>query len=387
MNSIGTKSIREPERDFKSRHQAVLDILDGDHHYLERWLRLRRLMRKIRTSEYQITNACNLRCKGCWFFEYDFDKRTKDVKDIDALKIFLENERARGVNAALVIGGEPTLFPRRIAAFVEHIDYVTLATNGLKKFPTQCFEQVTLLVALFGGSRLDDELRAIKPGGKRFKGLFDQALKNYYQDPRAFFLFAITEDGIDQIEEAVKRIGDNGSRLHFSFYSKYDSNDPLRVEDGQRLVDTALRAKQRYPDTVASHPYYIETMITGRSHWAKFGYGVCPSFSVDHPAHAERIANGNPFLPGFNTWAADLETITFCCTSGHCDGCRDSQAVFSWLLTNMQRFRANEQLFKTWIEIAESFWSQFIWVPSAAAGAADDVGESGGELTGRRHGP
>ena len=40
----------------------------------------------------------------------------------------------------------------------------------------------------------------------------------------------------------------------------------------------------------------------------------------------------------------------------------------------MQRFRANEQLFKTWIEIAESFWSQFIWVPSAAAGAADDVG-------------
>jgi organic radical activating enzyme len=375
MNSIGTKSVREPERDFKSRHQAVLDILDGDHHYLERWLRLRRLMRKIRTSEYQITNACNLRCKGCWFFEYDFDKRTKDVKDIDALKTFLENERARGVNAALVIGGEPTLFPRRIAAFVEHIDYVTLATNGLRKFPTQCFEQVTLLVALFGGSRLDDELRAIKPGGKRFKGLFDQALKNYYQDPRAFFLFAITEDGIDQIEEAVKRIGDNGSRLHFSFYSKYDSDDPLRVEDGQRLIDTALRAKQRYPDTVASHPYYIETMITGRSHWAEFGYGVCPSFSVDHPAHAERIANGNPFLPGFNTWAADLETITFCCTSGHCDGCRDSQAVFSWLLTNMQRFRANEQLFKTWIEIAESFWSQFIWVSSAAADAADDVGK------------
>ena len=283
MNSIGTKSVREPERDFKSRHQAVLDILDGDHHYLERWLRLRRLMRKIRTSEYQITNACNLRCKGCWFFEYDFDKRTKDVKDIDALKIFLENERARGVNAALVIGGEPTLFPRRIAAFVEHIDYVTLATNGLRKFPTQCFEQVTLLVALFGGSRLDDELRAIKPGGKRFKGLFDQALKNYYQDPRAFFLFAITEDGIDQIEEAVKRIGDNGSRLHFSFYSKYDSDDPLRVEDGQRLIDTALRAKQRYPDTVASHPYYIETMITGRSHWAEFGYRCLPKLQRRSP--------------------------------------------------------------------------------------------------------
>ena len=65
-----------------------------------------------RTSEYHVTNACNLRCKGCWFFEYEFDKRTRDVKDIETLNTLLRNERTRGVNAALVIGGEPTLFPR-----------------------------------------------------------------------------------------------------------------------------------------------------------------------------------------------------------------------------------------------------------------------------------
>ena len=366
---------RVPEADsrFKASHQAVLDILDGDRDYLDRWLRLRRLMRRIRTSEYQITNACNLRCKGCWFFEFEFDDRTRDVKNIDSLRAFLTRERDRGVNSALILGGEPTLFPRRVATFVEHLDYVTVATNGLRKLPAQGFEQVTLLVAMFGGARLDDELRAIRPNGKRFKGLFGEALRNYHDDPRAFFLFAITEDGIDQIEEAVQRIGDNGNRLHFSFYSKYDSSDPLRVDDGKRLLDTALRARQLYPDTVASHPYYIETMITGRSHWAEFGYAVCPSISVNHPAHAERRANGNPVLPGFNTWAADLETINFCCTSGHCDGCRDSQAVFSWLLVNMQRFRENAQRMKTWIEIAESFWGQFIWARTAWADAVDDA--------------
>ena len=138
------------------------------------------------------------------------------------------------------------------------------------------------------------------------------------------------------------------------------------MEDGKRLLDAALRAKELYPDAVASHPYFIETMITGRSHWDEFGYRVCPSISVDHPDHAERLENGNPVLPGFNTWAADLETINFCCTSGHCDGCRDSQAVFSWLLTNAQRFRENQHLLKTWIEISESFWSQYIWAPAAA---------------------
>ena len=357
---------------LKTSHRAILDLLDGDRGYLERWRRLRELTREIRTSEYQITNACNLRCKGCWFFEYDFDRRTRDVKDLSSLNAFLKRERDRGVNAALVIGGEPTLFPRRVAAFVDHMDYVTVATNGLRKFPTQGFEKVALLVALFGGIRLDDELRAIRPGGTRFTGLLSESLKNYHYDPRAFFLFAITEDGTDQIEEAVKRIGDNGNRLHFSFYSKYGGDDPLRVEDGKRLLDTALRAKQRYPDTVVSHPYYIETMITGRSHWATFGYEVCPSISVDHPDHAARLANGNPVLPRFNTWAADLETINFCCTSGHCDGCRDSQAVFSWLLMNVHRFRTNKQLLKTWIEIAESFWSQYVWVPTASGALGDE---------------
>ena len=356
---------------LKASHRAILDILGGDGVYLQRWLRLRELTRKIRTSEYQITNACNLRCKGCWFFEYDFDQHTRDAKDLHSLHTFLRKERGRGVNAALVIGGEPTLFPHRVAAFVDHMDYVTVATNGLKKLPTQGFEQVALLVALFGGSRLDDELRAIRPGGRRFTGLLRESLRNYRHDPRAFYLFAITEDGIDQIEETVKRIGDNGNRLHFSFYSKYHGDDPLKVEDGRRLLDTALRASQLYPDTVASHPYYIETMITGRSHWSMFGYQVCPSISVDHPDHVERLENGHPVLPGFNTWAADLETVNFCCTSGHCDGCRDSQAVFSWLLTNVHRFRENKQLLKTWIEIAESFWSQYVWVATAKRAFVD----------------
>lgn len=105
---------------------------------------------------------------------------------------------------------------------------MTLATNGLKAFPRARYEQVALLVALFGGARLDDELRAIKPGGKKFTGLFEQALANYRNDPRAFFLYAITEDGVDQVEDTVKLVADNGNRLHFSYYSKYDTRDPLK---------------------------------------------------------------------------------------------------------------------------------------------------------------
>ncbi len=348
---------------------VMLDILDGDIAYLERWRRLVDLMKRVRVSTYKVTNACNLRCKGCWFFGYGLDKQSKDVKDLGFVADFLREERRRGVNSALLFGGEPSLFPEKIATFVEHMEHVTVATNGLKKVPLEGFENVALLVALFGGGKLDDELRAIKPGGRRFTGLFDTSLENYRNDPRAFFIYAITEDGIGQIDETVKRIGDNGNRLNFSFYSKYHTGDPLRLDNGKRLLDELLRVKDRHPDTVVSHPYYIEALITGRSHWAEFGYEQCPSISVDNPVHAERLANGNPVLPGFMTWAADLKTVDFCCTSGDCDGCRDSLVVFSWLLVNLHRFRRTGTLLKTWIEIAESFWSQFAWSPYGGNGA------------------
>lgn len=350
------------EKPLRKSDQAVLRMLDGDVNYFNRYLRLRDLAKNIRVSEYLITNACNIRCKGCWFFEYDFDQKSRDVNDLGLLRQFLLKERERGINAALVIGGEPTLFPQRLEVFKDVLDHVSISTNGLKPLPMEGFEDLAVLISLFGGGQLDDDLRAIKPSGKKFTGLFDTALKNYHHDPRAFFIYAITEDGLPYIEETVRKIQDNGNRVNFNFYSKYDSKDPLYQKDRQKLLDEALRVKSLYPETVISHPYYINTIVSGKTHWDTFGYHTCPSISVDNPEHAERLKNGNPVLPKFNAWAADLETINFCCTSGHCESCQDSQAIFSWLMVSMSKFRGSKEDFVTWIELAESYWGQFYWV-------------------------
>jgi len=90
---------------------------------------------------------------------------------------------------------------------------------------------------------------------------------------------------------------------------------------------------------------------------------VCPSVSWDHPDHTTRRANGNPTLPLFNVYGADLETIQFCCTSGHCEGCRDSQAVQTWLLVSVRHFLQSTQGLQTWVELAENYWRQFVWSP------------------------
>lgn len=337
---------------------------------LARFQRVMSFGGKIRASEYHVTNACNIRCKGCWFFEHEFDAATKEEKSLGELKAFITRERTRGVNSALLIGGEPALFPARVAAYVEGMENVTLSSNGLQAMPRDGFENVSIGISLFGGGRLDDELRAIKPSGARFTGLFDTALKNYRNDPRAFFVFALTEDGIAYIRDTVARIRDNGNVVNFNFYSRYDSRDPLRIVNQQRLLDEALAVQAEFSDTVLGTPYYIRTIVTGATHWGEFGYQVCPSISQDHPAHGERVANGNRVLPLFNAYAPDLKTVNFCCTSGHCSDCRDSHAVFSWLMVSPDKFAGSPKQLKTWIEIAESYWQQFKWTPYHRSNAA-----------------
>ena len=346
--------------------KQIADLVANDAVLAARLSLIRRFAAHIKVGGYHLTNACNIRCKGCWFFVHDYDTKTKDNKDIAVLKQFVGDEIARGINAAIIYGGEPTLFPNRLKVYVERLKYIQVVTNGIRRLSRDDFPNTALLISLFGGGDLDDELRAIKPNGTRFSGLFDTALTNYHNDPRATWLYAITEDGVDRMADTVQKIHDNGNRVTFNFYSRYGQDDALsksREDGAARLIDEAIRLKTLYPQTVLSSPYYIRTIVTGRSHWGEFGYDTCPCISVGHPAHAERKQNGNKYLPLFNTWAADCETINFCCTSGSCHECRDSQAVNSWMMVSMERFLGSKEQLVDWVEIAEGYWQQFCWYP------------------------
>ncbi|MFI1968460.1 radical SAM protein [Streptomyces cinnamoneus] len=357
-------------REVKERTAALL----ADRPDLaERLHRVRRQGRTVRSCEVHLTNACNIRCKGCWYFEGGFDTAVKELSDLGRIRAFARRLRDEGVNQATLIGGEPTLVPRRVEAFMEELPYITISTNGLRPMPKEGFEDIAIAVSIFGGGPLDDDLRAIRVNGSTFTGLFDTALGHYRDDPRVMFIFALAEAGVPHLEPTVRKIAENGNIVTFNFYSEHGSDNPIRIENERRVLDEALRVKELYPETVVSHPYFIRTLITGASHWGgRFGYDVCPSLSVDHPAHADRVANGNPVIPGFAAWGADYETLQFCCTSGDCNGCRDSQAVYSWLVVSASRFLDSAERLEEWLDIAESYWRQWYWSPyhASRAGAA-----------------
>jgi len=68
--------------------------------------------------------------------------------------------------------------------------------------------------------------------------------------------------------------------------------------------------------------------------------------SWDHPGRATPGANRNPTLLSFNVYGVDLETIQFCCASGHCEDCRDSQAVQTWFLVSVRYFLQSNRGFR-----------------------------------------
>jgi organic radical activating enzyme len=365
MQRIAGRAERQNRRDEVTyRRNAMASLTAEDKELALRLHAVRNFGATVRVSEYHLTNACNIRCKGCWFFEFGHDTKVRELTDLAALDRFLGAEKARRITAALLIGGEPTLVPERIRAFARRMKYITVSSNGLKRLPADSdFANVAVMLSLFGGGKLDDELRAIKPGGRRFAGLFDRALDNYQNDPRANFVYAVTTRGIEHIESTIRRIRDNGNRTTINFYSEYDTNSPINSDGQDALLEECIRVKRLYPDAVTSHETHIRAVITGSTEWGSFGYHSCPSISISHPAHSERIANGNPTLPLFNTYNADFKSVEFCCTSGHCDGCRDSQAVYSWLLVNMDHAFGSTETLWDWVLTAESYWSQFIWSP------------------------
>jgi organic radical activating enzyme len=327
----------------------------------ERLARIRSFSKDVRTSEYHLTNACNLRCEGCWFFEYDFDRKTSDLTSTEAWRMLAKDQaESRRITSALLIGGEPTLYPERVAAFVEHMKYVTISSNGLRPLPREGFERVAVALTLFGGQGRDDVLRAIRPNGERFAGLFDTVLHNYRDDDRATFVFAIDPEAPEAIEPTIRRIRDNGNVATFNYYSAYGSDDPLRLSAETALLEELFRVRDAYKETIVNT---IRTLITGRTHWGEFGYEVCPSISVDYAGHADRMKNGQPTLPCFNSYASDGKTVNFCCASANCAGCRDSQAVYSWLLLSMRQFLDSQEALETWLETVESYWRQFRWAP------------------------
>jgi hypothetical protein len=334
----------------------------GDKELRDRFFRLMKYSAWRRTMLVHITNKCNLRCRGCWFFEDGFDRNVIEETEPEKWREFAHREALRGINTAVLIGGEPTLYPQRIASIRERIPCVTVSTNGEVLLSKVDFPDVTIALTMFGGIKTDAKIRAIRYNGKPFSGLMDRVLQNYQHDQRAGFVYGLSSLAIDEIRPTVRIVQDAGLRVTFNFYRDFCNGSLETEEQERRLIDEAMAVADAFPETVISHPYYIEALLSGKTEWGEFNGETCPTASIHYPGNTKRLANGHPFLTDFNAYSSDLRP-TRCCNGGNCDSCRDSQVISSWLLVNSKKFMRNPEMIKTWVDMSEAYWSQFVWSP------------------------
>ncbi len=329
---------------------TVSSMLDNEWH--ERYKRISKL--NIRSSIYDVTNKCNLRCKGCFFFSSDEHKKSPDEPDIRKWEEFVGREKARGVNLAILIGGEPTLFLDRVEAFYTRIP-TYCATNGIIKIPRKRFPDMMVGISLWGDEEDEKTLRG--------RDTFSISRNNYEGDPYTYYLYTITPKQIGRIERIIKKIADAGLKVHMQLLSNDEGVDGFSWKQGE-LSDLRKEMDEmldKYPRTVISSKYYHEIITTGTMLGRPFGWSECPSVTKPLDTRTPQPKR----LVEFIRWAADLATMHRCCTSEtrDCSTCKDGAAHMSWVMVNKRAHMRSARDLQNWIEVYEMFAKLYKFIP------------------------
>jgi len=307
----------------------------------------------MRSSIYDVTNRCNLRCKGCFFFSSD-QHHVSDEKDLGKLKAFIEKEKARGVNYAILIGGEPSLEPERLDVWYANIK-CSSATNGLKRIERNRFPTMRFGISLWGDEDYEERLRGVNT--------FKKSRENYKYDTNTYYLYTVTPGYLHQVEDVTKKIRDVGLRVHYQLFSNDQNVEGFdwTPDEYARARDTFDQMLETYPEVVISSKYYHQVLTTQQMLGRRFGWMECPSVSEAMDNRQPKVKR----LMGFNSFASDLETIHRCCTSvtRDCETCHDGAATMSWIMVNKREHMTTPKDFANWVDVTHMFARLYEYVP------------------------
>lgn len=330
--------------------KTVSSLLDDD--WYARYKKISRL--NIRSSIYDVTDRCNLRCKGCFFFSSGEHERASEEKDVEKWHSFVKKEMDRGVNLAILIGGEPTLCMDRIEAFDKRLP-TFCATNGLIKVPRDRFPDMMVGLSLWGDAKDEIILRG--------QDTFKITSANYEGDPHAYYLYTITPKQLGKAEKIIKKIEGVGLKVHMQLLSNDEdvngfSWKPEELVAIRQEMDAMLDS---YPETVISSKYYHEVITTGIMLGRPFGWNECPSVTIQRDTRDPQPKR----LTNFTRWASDLKTVHRCCTSEtrDCSTCKDGAAHMSWVMVNKRAHIKTTKDLQNWIEVYEMFAKLYQFIP------------------------
>ena len=219
-----------------------------------------------RPAFYEISDRCNLKCEGCYYFDpATFQEGGAHRGKFDSeWEAFLARERSRGVTMPYFLGAEPALEEKRLLVAARYFRRGNLGTNGTVRLDPEIPFRISIS-AWAADEGEDARLR----GGSALR----KALRLYQGDSRAIILYTVNPANIDQVPLMARICRDYGLPLTFNLWSpttsllgrlvSFTGNDDafFRIStpeqsllmgdaDLGRVRDVLAQAMDDFPDTI-----------------------------------------------------------------------------------------------------------------------------------------
>jgi hypothetical protein len=328
-----------------SEVQSKFSDIIADPDIRERWEKVRRYF-FLRESTYDMTNRCNIRCEGCYYFTGE-KQFAKENLDETAWQELMAAEKERGITFAVLAGAEPSLVPQLCRICFDNIPLGAIATNGLKTIPQEIGYR--LHISVWGNDQTSKEIR-------KADNMLSRQMDNYRDDPRAVFVYTFTPYNIDEARQITRVLADNGQRITFNMFSApVGYNGPLRhtPESLTRTGNMMSELLSDFPQTVLFSEYNIVAHTSEK--------GLHNLFSCTYPRMNPSTAIG--LGRSFRQYRTDLQwdrDAACCVPDTDCADCRHYAAGSAVVTARMYRHASDAETFSAWLDYVDTYLA--VWV-------------------------
>lgn len=310
-----------------------------------RWEKVRRYF-FLRESTYDMTNRCNIRCEGCYYFagEKQFAAENRDPA---AWRRLLTAEKERGITFVVLAGAEPSLVAELCAVCHEVIPLGAIATNGLKTIPREIDYRIH--ISVWGN---DETSLAIR----KAPDMLSRQMANYESDPRAVFVYTFTPTNILEAREVTEKLARKGLPITFNMFSApVGYGGPLRhTPETLAATETVMAGLlAEFPETVLFSPYNILAHTRPE--------GLHALYSCPYPRRNPSTAIG--LGRSFRQYRTDLNwnrEAACCVPDTDCADCRHYAAGSAVVTARMYRHATDPVTFSAWLDYVDTYLA--VWV-------------------------
>jgi MoaA/NifB/PqqE/SkfB family radical SAM enzyme len=293
-----------------------------------------------------MSNRCNIRCDGCYYYEGDKQFAAENL-NVEDWRLLMRAEKARGITYVVLAGAEPSLVPELLEACYAEMPLGSIATNGFKKIPESVGYKIH--VSVWGNDETSLRVR-------RAKNLLKRQIENYANDQRAVFVYTFTHDNIDEVHNVAARLADAGCRMTFNIFSSpVGYQGPLRHDEKSlRLTRGAMiDLLNRYPR------YVLFSVYNAVAHTSAAGLHELYGCSYPRCNPSQDIGLGR----SFRQYRTDLNwdrSVACCVPDTDCADCRHYAAGSAVVAARLYRHVNHPDTFKSWLDYVDTYLA--VWV-------------------------